>query len=124
MECENYCMMGYGADLLCGKTLMWESLILMAESLIFVDTNIWLDFYRSKTEAGLTLLKHLDAVRNKTIITYQVEMEFKKHRQAVILESIRELKPPSHIPRPGLFSDAKAVKALGKKGIRLRRDTL
>ncbi|MGH8066521.1 MAG: PIN domain-containing protein [Candidatus Entotheonellia bacterium] len=86
----------------------------MVEQLFFVDTNIWLDFYRSRTEAELTLLKHLDAIRDRIIISSQVEMEFMKHRQAVILESIRELKPPSHISRPGLFSDAKAVRALNK----------
>ena len=41
-------------------------------------------------------------------------MEFKKNRQAAILESIRGLKAPEQILRPGLFSDAKAVKALEK----------
>lgn len=81
-------------------------------ALLFVDTNIWLDFYRARTEAGLALLSHLDAIRDKIIMTYQVEMEFKKHRQDVILESFNAMKGPAHIPRPGLFSDAKSVKAL------------
>jgi predicted nucleic acid-binding protein len=86
----------------------------MPLKLLFVDTNIWLDFYRARTEAGLALLNHLDSIRNQIIMTFVVEMEFKKHRQDVILESFRELKAPAHIPRPGLFSDAKAVKALQK----------
>lgn len=86
----------------------------MPNQLLFVDTNIWLDFYRSRTEAGISLLKHLDAISKRIIISYQVEMEFKKNRQAAILESIRGLKPPEQILRPGLFSDAKAVKALEK----------
>jgi predicted nucleic acid-binding protein len=84
----------------------------MPKKLLFVDTNIWLDFYRARTEAGLALLNHLDSVRDQIIMTFVVEMEFKKHRQDAILESFRELKAPAQVARPGLFSDAKAVKAL------------
>lgn len=82
------------------------------QKLIFVDTNIWLDFYRARTEAGLALLKHLEKVSDRLIVHYQLEMEYKRNRQAAIIEGIQELKPPTHIPRPGLFSDAKAVKAM------------
>ncbi len=82
------------------------------KKLLFVDTNIWLDFYRSRTDAGLTLLQHLDAIKDQIVITHQVEMEFKKHRQAVILEALCDLKAPSHVFRPALFSDAKAARAL------------
>lgn len=56
--------------------------------LIFIDTNIWLDFYRSRTEAGITLLKHVEAIADRVIVGPQVEMEFKKNRQATILEAI------------------------------------
>ncbi len=42
-------------------------------------------------------------------------MEFKKHRQAAILEGFKALKGPDSIPRPGLFSDAKS-------GVALQRD--
>lgn len=80
--------------------------------LIFVDTNIWLDFYRARTDAGLSLLNHLEQISNDLIVTYQLEMEFKKNRQVAILEGLQELKSPSNIPRPGLLSDAKAYKAL------------
>lgn len=82
--------------------------------LLFVDTNIWLDFYRARTEAGLSLLRHLEAVADKVIVTYQLETEFKKNRQAAILEGLQELKPPQQIPRPGIFSDAKATAVLNK----------
>lgn len=77
--------------------------------LLFVDTNIWLDFYRSKTEAGLTLLNHLDSIKDKLIVTFQVEMEFKKNRQRVLLEAFNELKVPSPTPIPRIFSNAKAA---------------
>ena len=80
--------------------------------LLFIDTNIWLNFYKSQTDAGVTLLQHLNQVSAHIIVTYQMEMEFKKNRQAVILESIKDLETPKAIPRPAIFSDAKATKAL------------
>jgi len=82
------------------------------QKLPFIDTNIWLDFYRARTEAGLTLLEHVERVADRLIVHYQLEMEYKRNRQSAILEGMQELKPPTHIPRPGLFSDAKAVRAM------------
>lgn len=82
------------------------------KKLLFIDTNIWLDFYRARTDAGLSLLEHVEKVSDRLIVSYQLEMEYKRNRQAAILEGMQELKPPSHISRPGLFSDAKAVKAI------------
>ena len=32
------------------------------KKLLFVDANIWLDFYRARNDAGLTLLGHVEAV--------------------------------------------------------------
>jgi hypothetical protein len=84
------------------------------KQLLFVDTNIWLDFYRARTDAGLKLLEHVEAVSDKLISTYQVEMEFKKNRQDAILESLRGLKSPDGVQRPALFSDAQAVRTLNK----------
>lgn len=80
--------------------------------LLFVDTNILLDFYRGKNDAGIALAKHLDSIANCVIMTSQVEMEFKKHRQSVILESLKQMKPPERMARPGLFSEAKPFQAL------------
>jgi hypothetical protein len=84
------------------------------KTLLFIDTNILLDFYRTRTEAGLSLLRHVDSIRNCILTTYQVEMEFKKHRQGAILESHAALKLPQQISRPGIFSEAKAARALQK----------
>lgn len=84
------------------------------KKLLFVDTNIWLDFYRARTEAGLGLLSHLEKISDRIIVTYQVEMEFKKNRQAAIIDGMSELKSPSKIARPGLFSDAQATRSLQK----------
>src|SRR5262245_38383875 len=82
--------------------------------LLFIDANIWLDFYRARNDAGLALLRHVEAVADKVIITYQLEQEFKKNRQAAILEGMQELKAPTQVARPGIFSDAKASTALNK----------
>lgn len=45
--------------------------------LLFVDTNILLDFYRARTEASLALLRHLEQVAPDIIVTFHLEMEFK-----------------------------------------------
>lgn len=84
------------------------------QKLLFVDTNIWLDFYRARNESGLTLLAHAEAVASKIIVTYQLESEFKRNRQAAILEGMQELKAPAQISRPGIFSDAQASAVLTK----------
>jgi rRNA-processing protein FCF1 len=57
--------------------------------LIVVDTNILLDFYNVRgRESGLSILKHIDDNRDRFITTNQVEMEFKKNRQRVIVDSL------------------------------------
>ncbi len=65
------------------------------DALIFIDTNILLDFYRyPQGSAVLPILSHIDANHEKIITGNQVEMEFKKNRQKVILDSIGFLKGP------------------------------
>jgi hypothetical protein len=82
--------------------------------LLFVDTNIWLDFYRARNETGLKLLDHTEAISDRLIVTYQVESEFKKNRQHAILEGMQELKTPPSIPRLGIFSDAGATRVMAR----------
>ena len=45
-------------------------------------------------------------------MTYQLESEFKRNRQTVILEGMKELKAPPQVPRLGIFSDAQASKVM------------
>jgi len=64
-------------------------------TLIFVDTNILLDFYRVIGRQGsLGILERIDENHDRLFTTSQVEMEFKKNRPSVILESYRNLKTP------------------------------
>lgn len=79
------------------------------QKLLFVDTNIWLDFYRSRNEINLELLKQLESIADRIIVTYQLESEFKKNRQTVMQDGMRDLRPPTAPPRLGIFSDAKAT---------------
>jgi len=83
--------------------------------LIFIDTNIYLDFYRVRgTDATLSLLKHFDANRDRIITTSEVEMEYKKNRQRVILESLGNLKQPdfSNLTVPAFFRESKRNKSI------------
>jgi hypothetical protein len=84
------------------------------QKLLFVDTNKWLDFYRVRNESGLHLLQLVEDVADRLIVTFQVEGEFKKNRQAAIAESLKELKPLQTLSRPGIFSDAKAAEVVNR----------
>ncbi len=86
--------------------------------LMFVDTNIFLDFYRiQKSDVSLNYLKKLDTLKEKLILTEQVEMEYKKNRQGVILEMAKEMTFSDSSGLPEIFSDklfAKKEKAIKK----------
>lgn len=79
--------------------------------LLFIDANIWLDFYRGKSEAALDLLRHTETVGDRLIVTYQLEMEYKKNRQVAILDGMKVLTPAPPLTRLGVFSDAKELAA-------------
>lgn len=87
----------------------------MAENwLIFVDTNIMLDFYRKPGEnAGrqiASLRKHLNSI----IVTEQVKMEFLNNRQKAIYEMLDQMAAPKTAPLPMILSGSRAGKALTK----------
>ncbi|MBB3192639.1 PIN domain-containing protein [Roseateles terrae] len=85
------------------------------QKLLFVDTNIWLDFYRARNEALIGLLDKVQGIKTKVIVTHQLETEFKKNRQVVILESVNVLKEhiPRSVPSVGVLSQAKQFQLLG-----------
>lgn len=80
------------------------------ERLLFIDTNKFLDHYRLRNEAAMKLLKHAETIADRLIMTYQVEIEFKKNRQEAIKEGLDALKGPTKSPYLGIFSEAKAAK--------------
>lgn len=83
-------------------------------SLIFIDTNIFLDFYRNEVkEANLSILQHIKPDLRCFISTAQVEMEFKKNRQATILNSYKMFaRIVENINPPVLLLQTKQNKAL------------
>jgi hypothetical protein len=81
--------------------------------LLFIDTNIFLDFYRTRKDAGISLLSKIDTLHDKIITTCQVEMEFKKNRQKVISESMSLVKPPDfNLATPAFLLEAKNVEMI------------
>lgn len=84
-------------------------------SYIFIDTNIFLDFYRASNDTTLKLLKKLESVSDRVICTYQVEMEFLKNRQAVIVNNsvLPSLKISDNLP--AVMGDTKLSNSLKKE---------
>ncbi len=88
------------------------------DTLLFVDTNVLLDFYRiRKSDISLKYLQQLEACKDRLIIGSQVEMEYKKNRQKVIVESLTNFAVPdwSKLTGPALVSDLQAMKMIEKK---------
>jgi len=79
---------------------------------VFVDTNIFLDFYRDSSEATLSLLERLKPVRDRVICTYQVEMEFMKNRQRVLVDSLGKMKSQKSPQVPAIFADSGTSRSL------------
>ncbi len=85
------------------------------DALIFIDTNILLDFYRiRKSDISLKYLEEMEKHKDRLILTNQVEMEFRKNRQKVILETIAEVKKitTGSLNVPTILSDAKPVEMI------------
>ena len=83
--------------------------------LLFIDTNIFLDFYQMRGgQVANDQLKQLDGLRSRIITSHQVEMEYKKNRQKVIIETLGNIKSPKQdtkITSPILL-DSKAVEII------------
>ncbi|WP_321529250.1 PIN domain-containing protein [Sedimenticola selenatireducens] len=88
------------------------------DALIFIDTNIFLDFYRiRKSDVSMSYLELIDKHKDLIILGSQVEMEFKKNRQKVILETLNKFKNPdwNNLSVPALLSELQASKQIEKK---------
>ncbi|MBL7741179.1 MAG: DUF4935 domain-containing protein [Chitinophagaceae bacterium] len=87
------------------------------DALVFIDTNILLDFYRiRKSDISLKYLEEIEKHKDNLILTNQVEMEFRKNRQKVILEAIGEVKKISAgtLSVPAVLFEAKPVEMIKK----------
>lgn len=88
------------------------------DTLLFVDTNVLLDFYRiRKTDISTKYLEQLEVCKDRLIIGSQVEMEYKRNRQRVIVESLNNFTSPDwgKLTAPALVADLQATKMVEKK---------
>ncbi len=104
------------------KTEMAKKIVEKIDALIFIDTNILLDFYRiRKSNVSMKYLEEMEKHKDIIITSSQVEMEYKKNRQSAIIESIAEVKKINNqnLNVPAIISDSKAVEMINKskKGI-------
>lgn len=87
------------------------------DTIMFVDTNVLLDFYRiKKSDVSTKYLEQLEACKDRLILGSQVEMEYKKNRQRVIVEAINAFTGPdwSRLTPPALVAELQATKTLEK----------
>ncbi len=98
-------------------------------AIVFIDTNIFLDFYRFRTrEKGLEILERINDIHDQIITTSQVEMEFKRNRQSEIVRSYDSIQAPDfgglkQLPAflrqskqsSGLSTSEQKIKALSEK---------
>ena len=82
--------------------------------LVFVDTNILLDFYRLGNDSAKRTLATLESRADSLILTDQVWMEFLKNRQKVITQTIKDLAKPVQQGMPYILSDSQAGKTFLK----------
>lgn len=85
--------------------------------LLFIDTNILLDFYRlRRSDISLSYLEKIEEHKDILITGSQIEMEFKKNRQAVILQSLKNIKAPDWnvLGEPTILSTAEPVKIINR----------
>jgi len=87
------------------------------DALLFIDTNILLDFYRErKSDVSMRFLEQIEAIKDRLILGSQVEMEYKKNRQLVILESLGKFGAPDWVKltTPALVSESQAAEMIKK----------
>lgn len=95
-------------------------------ALIFIDTNILLDFYRVDSgDAALSLLKYFDGNYQRIITTSEVEMEFKKNRQHIILKQISSIKinKSELIKIPSFLRDSRLEKSVKATQAKLNKES-
>jgi hypothetical protein len=87
------------------------------DALLFIDTNILLDFYRDrKSDIGMKFLEQIEACKDRLILGSQVEMEYKKNRQVAIIETLGKFGSPDwgKLTTPALVSELQAAKMIAK----------
>ena len=82
--------------------------------LIFVDTNIYLDFYRQSGESAKRQMESLEKHKDRLIVSEQIRMEFLKNRQKVILKAFADIKTPQKTSVPQILNGSEPARRLRK----------
>jgi hypothetical protein len=82
--------------------------------LVFVDTNILLDFYRLSGPSAVRQLEALERHKGILITSDQIRMEFLKNRQNVVAESIKRIAKPARSSVPTIVGEFQQAKMLSK----------
>lgn len=82
--------------------------------LIFVDTNILLDFYRISSGSATRQLNALEKHKKILITSDQIRMEFLKNRQKVVIESLKGITKPNKVSLPTVVQDFQPASMLAK----------
>jgi hypothetical protein len=82
--------------------------------LVFVDTNVLLDFYRVPGVSADRQLKALERHQSLIITSDQIRMEFLKNRQKVIIDSIKNITKPGKSSVPNIVQEYQPAKMLAK----------
>lgn len=83
--------------------------------LFFVDTNVFLDFYRYPGEPAKRQLNGLLRHKDSLIVTEQLHMEYLKNRQKVIADNLKKgLSSERLSSLPSLLADSKFGRATAK----------
>lgn len=82
--------------------------------LVFIDTNVFLDFYRLPGESARRTLATLEKHKASLILTDQVWMEFLKNRQKVILQGMKQINKPNTPSMPSLLNEFQAGRTFAK----------
>jgi hypothetical protein len=88
------------------------------DALLFIDTNIFLDFYRDrKSDISMKFLEQIEACKDRLIFGSQVEMEYKKNRLHVILESLGKCgsRDWGKLSVPALVAETQAAEMIKKR---------
>lgn len=83
--------------------------------MLFIDTNILLDFYRIGGVSADRQLRLLEKHKASLILTNQVWMEFLKNRQKVIVATIKDIKKPDKMSFPPIVSGYQPAKTAQKQ---------
>ena len=95
-------------------------------SIVFIDTNIFLDFYKIEgRKEDLSILKRINENHDLIITSSQVEMEFYKNRHNVIIKAFKEFQIPNleKWKPPVFLLQSKQYKAIIKKQKDVKRHT-